>query len=156
MLYIVSFSRLNSLIYPYFFMPKEIGSLTLYSVDDLHETLGLSKMTIRAYLREGKLRGRKLGVQWYVTEDALREYFEAPASAPAGSSKKINPDFKYVVQGINDLVSEKQECETLEETIECIENQAIISLFQVAVMDKETDEVVELLKARDFLERYKK
>jgi len=136
-------------------MPKEIGSLTLYSVDDLHEKLGLSKMTIRAYLREGKIRARKLGVQWYVTEEALREYFDGP-TGPATAGKKLRPDFKYVVQGINDLVSEQQECETLDETIECIENQAIISLFQVAVMDKETDEVVELVKARDFLERYKK
>ncbi|MDZ7659073.1 helix-turn-helix domain-containing protein [Fodinibius sp.] len=56
-------------------MPKQIGNLTLYSVDDLHEQLGLSKMTIRAYLREGKIRARKLGVKWYVTEEALREYF---------------------------------------------------------------------------------
>ena len=137
-------------------MPKHIGSLTLYSVDDLHERLGLSKMTIRAYLREGKIRARKLGVQWYVTEDALREYFDEPAGSVSPTKKKKKANYRYVVQGINDLVSEKEECESIDETIECIENQAIISLFQVAVMDKETEEVVELLKARDFLERYKK
>ncbi|MDX1618841.1 MAG: helix-turn-helix domain-containing protein, partial [Balneolaceae bacterium] len=130
--------------------------LTLYSVDDLHDQLGLSKMTIRAYLREGKIRGRKLGVQWYVTEDAIREYFEAPAAATIPSAKTINHDFTYVVQGVNDLVSEKRECESLGETIECIEDQAIISLFQVVVMDKESDEIIEVMKARDFLERYKK
>ncbi|HBQ60440.1 MAG TPA: DNA-binding protein, partial [Balneolaceae bacterium] len=28
-------------------MPKTIGDLTLYSVDDLHEQLGISKMTLR-------------------------------------------------------------------------------------------------------------
>ncbi|MDZ7692203.1 MAG: helix-turn-helix domain-containing protein [Balneolaceae bacterium] len=139
-------------------MPKEIGSLTLYSVDDLHEKLGLSKMTIRAYLREGKIRARKLGVQWYVTEEALREYFDEPVEKPAPNKKKKKPkgNYRYVVKGINDLVSEKEECETLDETIECIENQAIISLFQVAVVNKETDEVEELIKARDFLDRYKK
>ncbi|MFH5832117.1 helix-turn-helix domain-containing protein [Halalkalibaculum sp. DA384] len=139
-------------------MPKEIGSLTLYSVDDLHEKLGLSKMTIRAYLREGKIRARKLGVQWYVTEEALREYFDEPRVDPPAqkSRKKSTGNFRYVVQGINDLVSEKQECETLDETIECIENQAIISLFQVTVVNKETDEVEELIKAREFLDRYRK
>lgn len=140
-------------------MPKEIGSLTLYSVDDLHEKLGLSKMTIRAYLREGKIRARKLGVQWYVTEEALREYFDEPTaetSSKSSKKRKKTGNFRYVVQGINDLVSEKQECETLDETIDCIENQAIISLFQVAVVNKETDEVEELIKARDFLDRYKK
>lgn len=136
-------------------MPKQIGSLILYSVDDLHEKLGLSKMTIRAYLREGKIRARKLGVQWYVTEEALREYFNEPSDKVPAPAKR-ETDFRYLVQGINDLVSEKEECKTIDETIECIQNQAIISLFQVAVIDRQTDEVVELLKARDFLDRYKK
>lgn len=134
-------------------MPKQIGNLTLYSVDDLHEQLGLSKMTIRAYLREGKIRARKLGVQWYVTEEALREYFNEPSSTAKKPSRKGN--YRFIVKGINDLVSEQEECETLEETIECIEQQAIISLFQVEIIDKKTDEVVELVKARDFLERHK-
>lgn len=137
-------------------MPKEIGRLTLYSVEDLHEKLGLSKMTIRAYLREGKIRARKLGVQWYVTEEALYEYFNT-TEEPAEKKQRGNQNgFRYIVQGINDLVSEKAECATLKETVECIEDQAIISLFQVAIVDNSTDEVVELLKARDFLSRYKK
>jgi len=134
-------------------MPKQVGNLTLYSVDDLHEQLGLSKMTIRAYLREGKIRARKLGVQWYVTEEALRDYFAEPVRGSSDSKKKKS-NLRYVVKGVNDLVSEQEECETLEETIDCIQNQAIISLFQVAVIDKQTDEVIELVKARDFLERH--
>lgn len=135
-------------------MPKQVGNLTLYSVDDLHEQLGLSKMTIRAYLRDGKIRARKLGVKWYVTEEALREYFNEPGSSNSSPSAKKPKNYRYVVKGINDLVSEQEECETIEETVECIDNQAIVSLFQVAVLDRETDEVVELLKARDFLERH--
>ena len=50
-------------------MPKQIGSLILYSIDDLHEQLGVSKLTLRSYLRSGRIRGRKLGVSWYVTEE---------------------------------------------------------------------------------------
>ncbi|HET6528164.1 MAG TPA: helix-turn-helix domain-containing protein [Balneolaceae bacterium] len=134
-------------------MPKQLGKLTLYSVDDLHKQLGLSKMTIRAYLREGKIRARKLGVQWYVTEDALREYFNEPQSAETPKRKK-STSYRYVVKGVNDLVSEQEECDSVEATIECIENQAIISLFQVSIINRENDEVVELIKARDFLERH--
>ena len=136
-------------------MPKKIGNLTLYSVDDLHEKLGLSKMTIRAYLREGRIRARKLGVQWYVTEEALWEYFNEPEKIAAPKKSNTNNRYKYIVKGINDLVSEQEECDTIEETIACIENQAIISLFQVTVVDRQTDEIVELVKARDFLERQK-
>ncbi|MGM0588106.1 MAG: helix-turn-helix domain-containing protein [Bacteroidota bacterium] len=138
-------------------MPKQIGSLTLYSVDDLHEQLGLSKMTIRTYLREGKIRGRKLGVSWYVTEQALREYFDEPAPAAAqkkaAKSKEERP-VRYVVQGINDLVSEKEECDSIEETIEVLEEQAIISLFQVAVVDRKNGNIIELIKARDFINQH--
>lgn len=136
-------------------MPKQIGDLVLYSVNDLHEKLGLSKMTIRAYLREGKIRARKLGVQWYVTEEALREYFGESSKAGRAKSPKKPENYRYVVKGINDLVSEQEECESVEDTICCIEDQAIVSLFQVAILDRETDEVVELVKARDFLERHK-
>lgn len=135
-------------------MPKQVGNLTLYSVTDLHERLDLSKMTIRTYLREGRIRGRKLGVQWYVTEEALREYFDQPGSDRTLSSPGRR-SFRYVVKGVNDLVSEQVECGSVEETLACIEEQAIISLFQVAVIDRESDEVVELVKARDFLERHK-
>lgn len=139
-------------------MAKKIGSLTLYSIDDLHEQLGISKMTLRAYLREGRLKGRKLGVQWFVTEEAIRDYFnegllgeeERPAHPQKG--KKM----RYIVQGVNDLVSETEECDSISETIECLHSQAIISLFQVRIIDAENQEIMEIIKARDFIERYSK
>lgn len=136
-------------------MAKKIGSLTLYSIDDLHEKLGISKMTLRAYLREGRIRGRKLGVQWYVTEDAIREYFEEPAEQEkAKKDRSEKQNIKYIVQGVNDLVSETEECYSITETLECLNNQAIISLFQVEIKDADTGEMLEVIKARDFIERH--
>ncbi|MTI89578.1 MAG: helix-turn-helix domain-containing protein [Balneolaceae bacterium] len=135
-------------------MPKKIGNLTLYSVDDLHEMLGISKMTLRTYLREGRLRGRKLGVSWYVTEEAIREYFEEPHQNSSPQKKKKKTENRYIVQGINDLVSETEACDTISEVIEVLNSQAIISLFQVQIVDKETDEITEIIKARDFLEQH--
>lgn len=133
-------------------MPKKIGNITLYSIDDLHEMLGISKMTLRTYLREGRIRGRKLGVSWFVTEAAIREYFDEPqAPSPSKTKKK---KYRYIVQGINDLVSETEQCETIDDVIETLKSQAIISLFQVQVFDKETDEITEIIKARDFLKRH--
>ncbi|TVQ68148.1 MAG: DNA-binding protein [Balneolaceae bacterium] len=132
-------------------MPRKIGSLTLYSVDDLHEMLGISKMTLRTYLREGRLRGRKLGVQWYVTEEAIRDYFEEEKPKQPADEK---PVYRYIVQGVNDLVSETEECTTVPEALECLQSQAIISLFQVQIINVSTNEVVEVVKARDFMERH--
>jgi excisionase family DNA binding protein len=59
-------------------MPKQIGSLKLYGVDELSELLEVQEKTIRDYLRKGKLQGRKFAGKWYMTEDQLREYFEQP------------------------------------------------------------------------------
>lgn len=137
-------------------MPKKVGDLTLFSVDDLHELLDISKMTLRTYLREGRIRGRKLGVSWYVTEEAIREYFDEPHEKATAAVSRKKEDYRYIVQGINDLVSETEECETIDEVITTIKDQAIISLFQVRVVDRETDEITEIIKARDFLERHAK
>ncbi|MBD3617118.1 MAG: helix-turn-helix domain-containing protein [Gracilimonas sp.] len=139
-------------------MPKKIGNLTLYSVDDLHEQLGISKMTLRTYLREGRIRGRKLGVSWYVTEEAIREYFEEPQPDSGTTQKKKNKkkQYRYIVQGINDLVSETEECETIDEVIQILNEQAIISLFQIRIVNRETDEITEIIKARDFLDKHAK
>lgn len=134
-------------------MPRKIGNLTLYSVDDLHEMLGVSKLTLRAYIREGKIKGRKLGVSWYVTEDAIRAYFEEP-QAEKEPVKKKQPAVRYIVQGINDLVSETEECESIKDVLTVLNEQAIISLFQVQVIDRETHEIIDIIKARDFIERH--
>ncbi|MEO9884191.1 MAG: helix-turn-helix domain-containing protein [Balneola sp.] len=136
-------------------MPRKIGSLTLYSIDDLHEMLGISKMTLRAYLREGRLKGRKLGVSWFVTENAIREYFEE-AEQQISFKKKTKKKYRYIVQGVNDLVSETEFCETINDVIQTLNEQAIISLFQVQKIDSETEEIVEILKARDFLDTHDK
>lgn len=59
-------------------MTKQIGGLTLYDVAELAEALDVQERTIREYLKSGKLKGRKMAGKWYVTEEALREYFEEP------------------------------------------------------------------------------
>jgi dihydroxyacetone kinase-like predicted kinase len=152
-------------------MPKKLGDLILYSVDDLHSELGISKMTIRAYLREGRLKGKKFGVSWYVTDQALKDFFNSPSEensiqtaetvAPSIDTKVASVDsyedlspYTYIVQGINDLVSESEECETVEEVINVLEEQAIISLFQVSTIRKKDGKLIDVLKARDFIEKY--
>lgn len=56
-------------------MPKKIGDIRLYTVEELSELLEVQETTIRKYLRDGRLRGRKLARRWYVSEDSLAEYF---------------------------------------------------------------------------------
>ncbi|MBA7507893.1 hypothetical protein ES706_06622 [subsurface metagenome] len=48
----------------------------LYSVEDLVSMLNLSARTVRVYLREGKIKARKIGLSWYVTEENLKKFIE--------------------------------------------------------------------------------
>lgn len=56
-------------------MPIQLGDIKLYSILELSEILKTSKVTLRAYMKTGKLRGQKVGARWYATEESLREFF---------------------------------------------------------------------------------
>lgn len=47
----------------------------LYTVADVAELTGLTSRTIRNYLKDGTLRGRKIGVQWRFTEEDINRLF---------------------------------------------------------------------------------
>jgi len=46
-------------------------------VKDLIEILPLTKDSIKLYLRQGKIRGRKIGTRWYVSNSDLRTFLDA-------------------------------------------------------------------------------
>lgn len=57
---------------------SEIGDMELYNVEEVAEKLGMAERTVRKLLREGEIKGRKLGKRWYVTSKWLQEYFSVP------------------------------------------------------------------------------
>lgn len=56
-------------------MPIQAGGLKLYDVEELSQLLDIQERTVRRLFREGTLKGRKLAKKWYITAEALREYF---------------------------------------------------------------------------------
>ena len=56
-------------------MSIQVGDMKLYEVEELAEIPGVGLPTIRKYLREGRLKGTKPAKRWYVSEEALKEYF---------------------------------------------------------------------------------
>ena len=57
-------------------MTVDIGNIKLYTLQEISEKFNnVSVVTLRTYIRQGKLNGRKVGQKWYVTEDALKEFF---------------------------------------------------------------------------------
>jgi len=65
-------------------MSKQIGTLKLYTVEELANVLDVQPKTIRAYLQEGRLKGRKIARKWYIPEESLLEYFSQPEPAKGG------------------------------------------------------------------------
>ena len=64
-------------------MPRKIGDLVFFELPELAEKLGCHINTLRRYLRQGRIKGRKIGAKWLVSEDALREYFCPPEDVDA-------------------------------------------------------------------------
>jgi len=64
-------------------MPIQLGNLTLFSVEELAKKFSLNPITVRRLFREGRLQGRKVGKRWYLSEEAIQDYFRKPGK-PAG------------------------------------------------------------------------
>ena len=74
----------------------------LYTVEDLVEILNLHPKTIRRFIREGRLTGRKIGRAWMVDHESLKAFAHAElaptddapsdaAAVPEGASG-LGPD----------------------------------------------------------------
>lgn len=60
----------------------------LYTAEDVAEITGLTLRTIRNYIKDGKLKGRRIGVQWRFTEADIQALFDVPLpdTAPGQSA----------------------------------------------------------------------
>ncbi len=79
----------------------------LYTVEDVAQRTGLTDRTIRNYLKDGRLKGKKIGGQWRFTADDIEALFRTPGEE--GESEvsevlfdspcaEINPDVYTVVE----------------------------------------------------------
>ena len=50
------------------------GNLVVYTVADLSKLLNTTPQTVRRYINEGRIQGRKVGRQWLVDEEAVTEF----------------------------------------------------------------------------------
>lgn len=83
---------------------KIIGNITFYGLDKLTQMLGLSKATLRAYIKNGTLKGRKIGVKWYVCEDSVTSYLNETTTDSNLSTAKFLPYFPVNIDPNTDLI----------------------------------------------------
>lgn len=68
-------------------MVKQIADIKLYGVQDLHDALGVNMRTIRDWFNKGRLKGVKIGKEWYITEDNLKAFLSGQEGGEKPSSK---------------------------------------------------------------------
>jgi excisionase family DNA binding protein len=56
-------------------MPKILGDVKLFTVEELTKILQVQENTIRDYIKTGKLKAKKLARRWWIPEDSIKEYF---------------------------------------------------------------------------------
>ena len=58
-------------------MAITISGQTLYSVSELSQKLNVTAVTIRNYIKQGKLRGQKAMGRWFISEQDMEEFFNS-------------------------------------------------------------------------------
>lgn len=53
---------------------KEILGVKLYNVNETAELLGLTVYSLRIYIKERKIKGRKIGNAWYFAEENIKAF----------------------------------------------------------------------------------
>jgi excisionase family DNA binding protein len=75
-------------------MTINLGTMELFTVDDLAERLKVNKRTIRGLISSRKLSARKVGRRWIVPAESLRAYFgqgQAPKRRTPGAALEARP-----------------------------------------------------------------
>ena len=53
-----------------------MAELTTYTLTEIADILKVSQKTVYRYVRDGKIPATKVGRQWRITEQALKEYLK--------------------------------------------------------------------------------
>ena len=58
-------------------MPIEIQGVRFYNVPETAKALRVTPQTIRAYIKQGKIKSQRIGRPILITENSLREFLGA-------------------------------------------------------------------------------
>ena len=53
---------------------KPLDTLRLYTLTELEPILGVTHRTLQTYIKDGRLKGVKIGGKWKVSEETLRKF----------------------------------------------------------------------------------
>ncbi len=53
---------------------QKLSGLTLYTLTELESILGVTHRTLQSYIKDGRLKGVKIGGKWKVSEENLKRF----------------------------------------------------------------------------------
>ena len=62
-------------------MSLEINEIYFYEIKDLVDVCGISEITIRRYIKAGKIKARKIKGRWLITKAHLNEFLTGADNA---------------------------------------------------------------------------
>lgn len=82
----------------------------LYTVDDIANMTSLTSRTIRNYLKDGSLQGKKIGGQWRFTMEDIKRLFDNSSFSKEITDSKKQEVFDFI-EGVNtDIKGKVQVC----------------------------------------------
>ena len=57
-------------------MATEIEGIKFYTIPETAEALNVTPQTVRAYIKQGKLKGQRIGRPILITENNLKEFLQ--------------------------------------------------------------------------------
>ncbi len=68
-------------------MVRHVDDIKLYGVQDLHKALGVNERTVRDWFNKKRLRGVKIGKEWFVAEENLRAFLSGETGGKQQQAK---------------------------------------------------------------------
>ncbi|MCL2773014.1 MAG: methyltransferase domain-containing protein [Oscillospiraceae bacterium] len=115
-----------------------------YTVDDVAAYTNLTSRTIRNYLKDGTLKGRKVGGQWRFTMQNINAISERKNDGENSSVSRNNQFLLDFISGVNiNITSELQTCSVTDYYCKRIEDATVLSQefseIQANIADDEPD-----------------
>ena len=67
----------------------KIASLQIFNIEEIAIQFKLTPATVRRYIKLGRLKGQKMGTKWYVSNEAISDFFMSPYFSPKKKDKNI-------------------------------------------------------------------
>jgi excisionase family DNA binding protein len=91
-------------------MPVTIQGITFYTVQETAKELRVTAQTIRTYVKQNKLKGKRIGLPLYITEDNIREFLTSEDKpVESNTQKAIEKDINKDDEMFNQFLKEIEE-----------------------------------------------